>query len=110
MGLEIKSITVKLNKNKKINVKNTIKYIPESELGKALLIVISQEEENLRGGKWILLRNLAANCRICIPLCQLIESGFVGFILKLQLCLLNPVLRLETLVGACLPSKQGRKT
>jgi hypothetical protein len=45
VSLEIKSITVRLDRKK--NVKNTRKYILESELGKALLVVISLEEENL---------------------------------------------------------------
>jgi hypothetical protein len=45
VSLEIKSITVRLDK--KTNVKNTRKYILESELGQALLVVISLEEENL---------------------------------------------------------------
>jgi len=91
VSLEIKSITVRLDK--KTNVKNTRKYILESELGQALLVVISLEEENLWGGKWVLLRNLAASCLICIPLCQLYRKRFCGVYTETTVVLVKPCVK-----------------
>ena len=62
-------------------------------MGKALLVVISLEEDNLWGGKWVLLRNLAASCLICIPLCELYRKRFCGVYTETTVVLVKPCVK-----------------